>query len=156
MGAYAIRRLLWIPVTVILATIVVFLLVRFIPGNIIDTIQAQMEAYGGGTIDRPAIERALGLDVPVYVQYGRWISNIVFHGNLGTSLRNQQPITPLIINRIPLTFELGLMGIIIGLLNQPPYRCVFSHQARYHSGLYPAQYRYPPYLCPQLLDWKLW
>jgi len=120
MGAYAIRRLLWIPVTVILATIVVFLLVRFIPGDIIDTIQAQMEANGGGTIDRPAIERALGLDVPVYVQYGRWISNIVFHGNLGTSLRNQQPITPLIINRIPLTFELGLMGIIIGLLISLP------------------------------------
>ena len=79
-----------------------------------------MEANGGGTIDRPAIERALGLDVPVYVQYGRWISNIVFHGNLGTSLRNQQPITPLIINRIPLTFELGLMGIIIGLLISLP------------------------------------
>jgi peptide/nickel transport system permease protein len=121
MGAYAIRRLLWIPVTVILATIVVFLLVRFIPGDIIDTIQAQMEANGGsGAIDRPAIEHALGLDVPVYVQYGRWISNIVLHGNLGTSLRNQQPITPLIINRIPLTFELGLMGIIIGLLISLP------------------------------------
>ena len=121
MGAYAIRRILWIPVTVILATIVVFLLVRFIPGDIIDTIQAQMEANGGtGAIDRPAIEHALGLDVPVYVQYGRWISNIVLHGNLGTSLRNQQPITPLIINRIPLTFELGLMGIIIGLLISLP------------------------------------
>ena len=121
MGAYAIRRLLWIPVTVILATIVVFLLVRFIPGDIIDTIQAQMEANGGtGMIDRAAVEHTLGLDVPVYVQYGRWIRNIVFHGDLGNSLRTQLPITPLIINRIPITFELGLMGIIIGLLISLP------------------------------------
>ena len=121
MGAYAIRRLLWIPVTVILATIVVFLLVRFIPGDIIDTIQAQMEANGGtGMIDRAAVEHTMGLDVPVYVQYGRWIRNIVFHGDLGNSLRTQLPITPQIISRIPLTFELGLMGILIGLLISLP------------------------------------
>ena len=121
MGAYAIRRLLWIPVTVILATIVVFLLVRFIPGDIIDTIQAQMEANGGtGMIDRAAVEHTLGLDVPVYVQYGRWIRNIVFHGDLGNSLRTQLPITPLIINRVPITFELGLMGILIGLIISLP------------------------------------
>jgi peptide/nickel transport system permease protein len=115
------RRLLWIPVTLLLTTIVVFLLVRFIPGDIVDTIQAQMEANGGtGAIDRPAIEHALGLDVPVYVQYGRWIGNIVFHGNMGKSLRTQLPITPQIISRIPITFELGLMGIIVGLLISLP------------------------------------
>ena len=121
MGAYAIRRLLWIPVTVILATIVVFLLVRFIPGDIVDTIQAQMQDQGGtGVIDRAAIEHALGLDVPVYVQYGRWIKNIVIQGNLGKSLRTQLAITPMIANRIPITFELGLMGIIIGLIISLP------------------------------------
>jgi len=54
MGAYAMRRLLWIPVTLLLTTIVVFLLVRFIPGDIVDTIQAQMVDNGGaGAIDRP-------------------------------------------------------------------------------------------------------
>jgi peptide/nickel transport system permease protein len=121
MGAYAVRRLLWIPVTVILATIVVFLLVRFIPGDIVDTIQAQMQDQGGtGVIDRAAIEHALGLDVPVYVQYGRWIKNIVIQGNLGKSLHTQLAITPMIANRIPITFELGLMGIIIGLIISLP------------------------------------
>jgi peptide/nickel transport system permease protein len=121
MGAYAMRRLLWIPVTLLLTTIVVFLLVRFIPGDIVDTIQAQMVDNGGaGAIDRPAIEHALGLDVPVYTQYGRWIGNIVFHGNMGKSLRTQLPITPQIVSRIPITFELGLMGIIVGLLISLP------------------------------------
>ena len=121
MGAYAIRRLLWIPVTVILATIVVFLLVRFIPGDIVDTIQAQMQDQGGtGVIDRAAIEHALGLDVPSYVQYGRWVKNIVFQGNLGKSLRTQLAITPMIATRIPITFELGIMGILIGLIISLP------------------------------------
>jgi peptide/nickel transport system permease protein len=121
MGAYVIRRLLWIPVTIILTTVVVFLLVRFIPGDIVDTIQAQMAANGGAeTVDRYAIEHALGLDVPVYVQYGRWIGKIVVHGDMGTSLRTQQAITPQILKRIPLTFELGLMGILVGLVISLP------------------------------------
>ena len=101
MGAYAIRRLLWIPVTVILTTMIVFLLVRFIPGNVVDIIESQMAATGGGTIDREAILKLLGLNVPVYVQYGRWVSNIVVHGSFGTSLSSSQPITPMILQRIP-------------------------------------------------------
>jgi len=133
MGAYAMRRLLWIPVTLLLTTIVVFLLVRFIPGDIVDTIQAQMVDNGGaGAIDRPAIEHALGLDVPVYTQYGRWIGNIVFHGNMGKSLRTQLPITPQIVSRIPITFELGLMGIIVGLLISLPIGVYAANQARYY------------------------
>jgi peptide/nickel transport system permease protein len=101
--------------------VVVFLLVRFIPGDIVDTIQAQMAANGGAeTVDRNAIEHALGLDVPVYVQYGRWIGKIVVHGDMGTSLRTQQAITPQILKRIPLTFELGLMGILVGLVISLP------------------------------------
>jgi peptide/nickel transport system permease protein len=94
----------------------VFLLVRFLPGDTIDLIQSQMSAGGGDAVDRKSIEKALGLDVPVYVQYSRWISSIVIHGDLGKSLRTSQPITPEIVRRIPITFELGLMGIIIGLV----------------------------------------
>jgi peptide/nickel transport system permease protein len=120
MGAYAVRRLLWIPVTVIFVTVLVFLLVRFLPGDTIDLIQEQMSANGGDTIDRASLEKALGLDVPVYVQYERWVSGIVIHGDFGKSLRTSQSITPQIMNRIPITFELGLMGIIIGLLISLP------------------------------------
>ena len=45
MGAYTIRRLLWIPVTVILVSMIVFLTVRFIPGNIVDIMESQMAQY---------------------------------------------------------------------------------------------------------------
>jgi len=71
MGAYASRRLLWAAVTIILTSMIVFLLVRFIPGNIIDVIQGNL-ATQGGTVDRVAVLKLLGLNAPVYVQYGRW------------------------------------------------------------------------------------
>jgi peptide/nickel transport system permease protein len=120
MGAYASRRLLWAAVTIILTSMVVFLLLRFIPGNVLDIIQENLAANGGGPIDRAAISKLLGLNVPVYVQYGRWVTGIVFHGNLGSSLMNSRPLTPLIVQRIPLTFELCLMSLIIVLIISIP------------------------------------
>ena len=74
MRAYAIRRLLLIIPTLFILTILVFLLVRFIPGDVIDVIEGRMVFEGGNVeLDREAVERMLGLDVPVYVQYGRWM-----------------------------------------------------------------------------------
>jgi len=120
MGAYASRRLLWAALTIILTSMVVFLLLRFIPGNILNIIQENMAANGGGPIDRAGISKLLGLNVPVYIQYARWVTGIVLHGNLGSSLMNSRPITPLIVQRIPLTLELCLMSLIIVLLISIP------------------------------------
>ena len=121
MGAYVIRRLLWIPVTVILVSMVVFLLVRFIPGNVVDLIIAEIQPSAGtAVIDRAAIEHELGLDVPVYVQYGRWVSNIVTKGSLGYSLNGHRDIAAEIMHRLPVTMELGVMGLIIGIIISIP------------------------------------
>ena len=85
MRAYAVRRLLMVIPTLFLVTVLVFLSVRFLPGDVIDVMQARLEATQGATggIDRAALERRLGLDVPVYVQYGRWVGGIVLRGTLG-------------------------------------------------------------------------
>ena len=120
MGAYAIRRLIWIPITVILVSMIVFLLVRFIPGTVVDLIIAQMQPVGDTVIDRAVIEHALGLDKPVYVQYGQWVENIVIHGSFGKSLMGGKDITDEIFQRLPITFELGLMSLIIGILISIP------------------------------------
>ena len=85
MRAYIIRRLLLAIPTLFILTILVFLSVRFIPGDVIDVLVSQMD-FEAGTMDREAMERMLGLDVPVYVQYGRWIGGILGHGTLGESL----------------------------------------------------------------------
>ena len=118
MRAYIIRRLLLIIPTLFILSILVFLSVRFIPGDIIDQIVTRMEIAGGyGRVDREALERMLGLDVPVFVQYGRWLGDIFLHGTLGYSLLGGAvSIEEKIIGRLPVTIELGIMAIVIGLL----------------------------------------
>ena len=121
MGAYAIRRLLWIPVTLVVISIIVFLLVRWIPGDIVDEIIAQqLPSAGNEEAERIAITHALGLDKPFYVQYGHWVSNIVVHGSLGKSLNGNQDITKEILHRLPISLELTIMALIIGILISIP------------------------------------
>ena len=72
MRAYLIRRLLLIIPTLWILTTLVFLSVRFIPGDTVDAMVGELDAQGV-EVDRAAIERMLGLDVPAWVQYGRWI-----------------------------------------------------------------------------------
>ena len=118
MRAYIIRRLLLIIPTLFILSIIVFSLVRFIPGDVIDVMVGRMmQTYVGGVeLDREALEHALGLDVPVLVQYGRWLGDILLHGDLGESLVGGPPVTEKILDRLPITVELGAMAIVIGLL----------------------------------------
>ena len=116
MHRYLIRRLLLMIVTLFLVSIIVFTMIRLIPGDVVDAMIRDIGLQKVGQIDREAIERRLGLDAPIHVQYGRWIGDIVLHGNLGDSMRSFQPLTPVILGRMPVTFELGLMAIVIGLV----------------------------------------
>ena len=120
MKAYSIRRLLLIIPTLWLLTLIVFFMVRFIPGDVIDIMVDKMELDAGGTVDREAIERKLGLDLPVYVQYGRWVGDFFLHGTLGQSLWGGWTVEERIIGRLPVTVELGVMAIMIGLLIAVP------------------------------------
>ena len=114
MRAYLIRRLLLVIPTLFILSILVFLSVRFIPGDVIDAMQGRLE--GLGQVDRAALEQMLGLDQPVYVQYGRWLGDILLHGSLGRSLMGDWSVEEKILGRLPVTIELGLMAIVIGLL----------------------------------------
>ena len=118
MRTYVIRRLLLVVPTLFLVTIIVFLIVRMIPGDVITAMMSEM-AQLGTTVDRELVEHRLGLDVPVHVQYGRWIGGVL-QGDLGTSLRGELPITPKILARLPVTFELGVFAVLIGLLISLP------------------------------------
>ena len=115
MRAYIIRRLLLLIPTLFILSVLVFLSVRFIPGDVIDNMVGRMD-FAGGELDREAMERRLGLDLPVYVQYGRWIGDIVLRGTLGKSLMGDWPIEERLFDRLPVTLELGGMAILIGLV----------------------------------------
>ena len=100
--------------TLFILSILVFLSVRFIPGDVIDAMQGRLA--GLGQVDRAALEQMLGLDQPVYVQYGRWLGDILLHGSLGRSLMGDWSVEEKILGRLPVTIELGVMAIGIGLL----------------------------------------
>ena len=115
MRAYIIRRLLLIIPTLFILSTLVFLSVRFLPGDVIDAMASELESLGM-VVDREALEHKLGLDVPVWVQYGRWMGGILLHGTLGESLRGVWTVEKQILGRLPVTLELGLLAIVIGLV----------------------------------------
>lgn len=116
MRTYIIRRLLLIIPTLFIVSILVFLSVRLIPGSIVDMMIGEFAYLSKDeALDRAAIESRLGLDKPIYEQYGKWVGDIILHGSLGNSLRGDFSVTERILNRIPVTFELGILGVVIGI-----------------------------------------
>ena len=95
----------------ILISIVIFGALQLTPGNPL-TYQIPPELLSSSTFDLEAYEKAMGLDAPVYVQYFRWIWNIL-RGELGYSLVSGAPIVNMLRTRLPATMELALCGILI-------------------------------------------
>ena len=120
MRAYIIRRVLLVIPTLFILSVLVFLSVRFLPGDAIDVMLDKAGWIGAANVDRAALEQMLGLDLPAYVQYGRWIGGIVLRGTLGESLWGGQAIESKIIERLPVTLELGVLAIVIGVLIAVP------------------------------------
>ena len=123
MRAYIIRRLLLAVPTLFLVTLIIFLLVRLVPGDAVDAMAVEL-ALQGVDIDsaRDQIEHMLGLDVPILQQYGRWLGiapqddgslSGIFQGDLGKSFWSPYTVVEEIARRWPVTIELGLIGILI-------------------------------------------
>jgi len=78
--------------TVFFVTLIIFMTIRLIPGSIVDVMVSNYGMYGTvTTAGKKAIEHALGWDVPLVVQYWRWLSQ-AFRGNLGIAMRQQVPV----------------------------------------------------------------
>jgi len=111
MRAYIIRRLLLVVPTLLLVTVIIFFTIRLIPGDVISLIASETQWITGKGAE--ALRHELGLDVPAYVQYGRWLGGIILHGDLGNSLWTRGPVINEILPRLPVSFELGLLALII-------------------------------------------
>ena len=111
MHRYLIRRLLLtIPVLLGVATLV-FSLIHFIPG---DPAQAML-GEGAAPEDVAQLRERLGLDRPLLVQYGSFLQGLV-RGDLGVSLRNDQPVLQQILERMPATAELAFASMAVAVL----------------------------------------
>jgi len=113
MRAYIIRRLILIIPTILVVTISVFLSIRAVPGSVVEVMVSQRQFATSGELTIAELEHALGLDVPVHIQYIRWLGD-VFRGDLGESLWSDTSVADEIASRLPISIELGLIALIIG------------------------------------------
>lgn len=98
---YAIPAL-WLIVTM------VFMLAHLVPGDPV----AQMLGEGARVEDLQQLRHALGLDLPLLTQYGRYMGGVL-HGNLGESFRFQQPVLKVVASHYPATLELAIVALLI-------------------------------------------
>ena len=114
MHGYIARRLLALIPTLLFASLIVFATVRMIPGDVIDMMLSQNDV-AADKLNRDQLVHALGLDRPMFEQYLTWIAGIL-RGDFGRSLWESTPVLQLVLERIPVTFELGIMALAVGLL----------------------------------------
>ncbi|MGC3983293.1 MAG: ABC transporter permease [Pseudorhodoferax sp.] len=114
MHAYAVRRLLALLPTLVIASLIVFVSIRLIPGDVVDLMLSNND-ISADTMSREQLVAALGLDQPMWKQYLLWLRAIVFHGDLGSSLWQGTAVTEQIAARLPVTMELGLIALVVSL-----------------------------------------
>jgi peptide/nickel transport system permease protein len=115
MQGYILRRILALIPTLVFASFIVFITVRLIPGNIIDLMLSQNDVSASKQ-SREQLEALLGLDTPMYIQYFKWMGALLFKGSLGNSLWTNTPVMDEIMQRLPVTFELGIMALLVSLI----------------------------------------
>ena len=114
MQAYIVRRLLALIPALFFASVIVFATVRLIPGSVIDLMLSQND-ISADKLSRDQLIAALGLDKPMWEQYARWMGGILLAGDFGRSLWGNTPVAELLLARLPVTFELGLMALVVAL-----------------------------------------
>jgi peptide/nickel transport system permease protein len=114
MRAYLVRRLLALIPALFFASVIVFVTVRLIPGNVIDLMLSQND-ISADKLSREQLIAALGFDKPIWEQYVRWIGGILLAGDFGRSLWGNTPVAELLLARLPVTFELGLLALVVAL-----------------------------------------
>jgi peptide/nickel transport system permease protein len=110
---YLLQRVVTAFLTLFGMSVVIFVLLRLVPGNIVDIL------FSSAGFVNPAakeeIARELGLDQPIPIQYGHWLRDIT-RGELGKSYRYDIPAWQVIKPRIPVTVELAILALLIAVL----------------------------------------
>jgi peptide/nickel transport system permease protein len=114
MGAFIVRRVLMLVPFLFLISALAFVVIQLPPGSFVDTYRRNLEAQGGvvNEAQLQALEARYGLDKPLLVQYGIWISNILFRGDFGNSFTYQRPVVDILKERLPRTIIISLVSIV--------------------------------------------
>jgi peptide/nickel transport system permease protein len=116
MTAYIARRILGMIPTLIIVSIITFIIIQLPPGDFFTTLQAEIAQSGGGQ-DKETVakmQERYGLDQPLYVQYLRWVSGFP-RGDFGWSLEWNSPVLPLALDRMAYTMLVGGLSLVFML-----------------------------------------
>ncbi|MBA2519926.1 MAG: ABC transporter permease [Chloroflexia bacterium] len=113
MVSYILKRMVLAVPVLLGISVIVFLLVRLIPGDVIDLMLGTEGSLRPEV--REQLRQTLGLDQPLYVQYVTWLGDIV-RGDLGRSLRTGQPIVENLAGKLPITLELAFLSVVMSLV----------------------------------------
>lgn len=114
MSRYVAQRLIAVIPVLFLVSVLVFLMLDLVPGDPVDALIGQSQ----GTIsaeDAANLREELGLNDPLPIRYVRWAANTL-RGDLGTSISSGQPVLNLIVERLPSTLELAVVGIGLAVI----------------------------------------
>lgn len=115
MLAYIVRRLVHAVIVFVLVTIMIFMVMRLLPGDPILMLISQQQVEQSSEEQIAELRHKFGLDKPMIVQYFDWIGG-VFQGDLGVSIVNGRSVSGDITSRIPITLHLGVLALIISFI----------------------------------------
>src|ERR1700704_3897592 len=118
MTAYIIRRILHASLVVLLVSILVFVVMRLVPGDPILMFVTSGDMQTASADQIAALKHTYGLDKPLPIQYVEWLSRAV-QGDLGQSILFHYSVTDEIARRLPVSLELGLMALFVGIVIGP-------------------------------------
>ena len=105
------ERLLTTLITLLGVAVIVFVVIRVVPGNPI----AMMLPPGATDADIARLKALYGLDKSITQQFFIWLGNVL-HGDFGTSITTRQPVLSLVLDRLPATLELSIMALLIAVV----------------------------------------
>ena len=131
MASYLIRRLIYMVILLLLLSIFVFIIIQLPPGDYLSFLIESMRESGVlmEVEQMRALEQQYGLDLPVYLQYFKWMSNLL-QGDMGRSFQWNEPVTKLIGERLALTVSITLLTLVLTYLIAIPI------------GIYSATHQY--------------
>ncbi|MCU0906904.1 MAG: ABC transporter permease [Rhodobacteraceae bacterium] len=137
MIGYIIKRLIYMVLTLVMVSIVAFVIINLPPGSFIETYAAQLEASGSPatTAQLQFLTERYGLDQPMWRQYLNWIVPLVTRGDYGFSFEWQLPVWDLISERLLLTIVVSLVAMIFVYAVSIPV-ALYSATHQYSAGDY--------------------
>lgn len=112
MSKYITKRILLLIPTVLIVCVIVFVMMRCMPGSAVDAIVQRLQKNGNATATYESVAASLGMDKPAAQQFFIWLGNI-FRGDLGDSFFQNDSVRHLIALKLPVSLELGILTLIL-------------------------------------------